>query len=143
MNLRQATFDDEKLLLEWRNDPTVLAVSSVSDRVSAEQHHQWIARALHDEFVYLYVAEVDGVPIGQGRIERAWKAISFKMDTAIIGYSIASEHRKKGYGKQLAYALVKQARAKGFYMVGCRIKRTNMCSVAVAVKAGVNTIEFF
>lgn len=143
MILRPATFADEQLLLDWRNDPTVLAVSSVSIPVTPESHHYWLAKALHDNSVWVYIAEVDGVPVGQGRIERAWKAISPKMDSVVIGYSIAQQERRKGYGKQLAELLVRQAKGMGYQTVSCRIKRGNLCSVSVAMQAGVNAIEFF
>jgi len=143
MNLRPATIDDEKRLFDWRNDPAVLSVSSVSASVSQESHHYWLTKTLADDSVWVFIAEVNGAPVGQGRIERAWKAISPKMDTALIGYSIGKEYRKKGYGKQLAALLVRQAKGMGYQTVGCRIKRTNMCSVAVAIQAGVNSIELF
>lgn len=143
MNLRPATLDDEKLLFDWRNDPTVLAVSSVSVPVTLESHHYWLAKALQDDSVWLYIAEVNGVPVGQGRIERGWKAISPKMDTVMIGYSIDKHERGKGYGKQLVTLLVRQAKGMGYQAIGCRIKRGNMCSVVVAMQAGVNSIELF
>ncbi len=144
MKLRPATFADEALLLEWRNDPQVRANSSYSGEVTPEGHHAWLQRVMLDNEIHLYIAEIDGVPVGQGRIERAWKAYSKKMDSAAIGYSIDVEERGKGYGKQLAEKLVNLARnTHGFGMTMCRIKRGNMCSVKAAIQAGVNTIEFF
>lgn len=144
MILRIATFADEKLLLDWRNDETVRMNSSHTEIVSADSHRFWMAMVMNDTQMALYIAEVDGIPVGQGRIERAWKAISKKMDCGLIGYSIGKEYRKKGYGKLLATELVKLAKGMHDYpRVMCRIKRTNMCSVAVAIKAGVDHIELF
>lgn len=143
MILRPATFADEKLLLEWRNDPTVREVSSHTAEVSAESHHAWLAKVMNDNDSFLWIAEVDGVPVGQGRIERAWKAISKKMDTCLIGYSIGKEYRGKGYGKQLVELLVKEAQSAGYLTVGARIKRTNERSVIVALRSGIQAIEFF
>jgi RimJ/RimL family protein N-acetyltransferase len=144
MILRPATFADEKLLLNWRNDQTVRAVSTNTLEVSEESHKAWLLNIMRDNETQLYIAEVDGIPIGQGRIERAWKAISKKMDSCLIGYSIASEYRRQGHGVQLVTKLVNLAKnTHGYSTVSCRIKRTNMCSVAVAIKAGVHTIELF
>ena len=144
MKLRPATFADESLLLEWRNDPQARANSSYIREVTPEGHHAWLQRIMLDSETHLYIAEIEGVPIGQGRIERAWKAYSKKMDSAAIGYSIDVNERGKGYGKQLVEKLVNLARnTHGFGLVMCRIKRGNMCSVKVAIQAGVNTIEFF
>lgn len=144
MKLRPATFADEQLLLNWRNEPQARANSSYPGEILPESHKAWLSRIILDTETYLYIAEVDGVPIGQGRIERAWKAISKKMDHALIGYSIDANERGKGYGKQLAEKLVNLARnTHGYGLTMCRIKRTNMCSVCVAIHAGVNTIELF
>lgn len=144
MKLRPATFEDESLLLEWRNDPQARANSFYTGEVTPDGHHAWLKRILHDSEVHLYIAEIEGIPVGQGRIERAWKAYSKKMDSAAIGYSIDVNERGKGYGKQLVEKLVNLARnTHGFGLVMCRIKRGNMCSVKVAIQAGINTIEFF
>lgn len=144
MILRPATFADEKILLEWRNDPTVLAVSSNTQVVSEESHKAWLFNVMRDSETQLYIAEIDhGTPIGQGRIERAWKAISKKMDACLIGYSIASRHRGQGWGKRLVRELVKQGHASGYFTVSCRIKRGNTRSVIVAHAGGVDAIEFF
>ncbi len=144
MIIRPATFADEKLLLYWRNDPTVLAVLPDSTPLSEERHKRWLVMMLtgHDDSL-LYIAEIDGVPIGQGRIERAWKAISRKMDSCLIGYSIGEEYRGKGHGHRLAEMLVFQAREVGYSTAACRIKRTNTLSIEVARKAGVDVIELF
>ena len=144
MKLRPATFADESLLLEWRNEPQSRANSSYTGEVTLEGHRAWLQRVMLDNDTHLYIAEIGGIPVGQGRIERAWKAYSRKMDSAAIGYSIDVNERGKGYGKQLAEKLVNLAKnTHGFGMTMCRIKRGNMCSVKVAIGAGVNTIEFF
>lgn len=144
MKLRPATFADESLLLEWRNEPQSRANSSYAGEVTPEGHHAWLRRVMLDNDTHLYIAEIEGIPVGQGRIERAWKAYHRKMDSAAIGYSIDVNERGKGYGKQLAEKLVNLAKnTHGFGMTMCRIKRGNMCSVKVAIGAGVNTIEFF
>ncbi len=144
MKLRPATLADESLLLEWRSEPLTRANSSYAGEITPEGHRAWLQRVLLDHETHLYIAEIDGVPVGQGRIERAWKAYSKKMDSAAIGYSIDVNERGKGYGKQLVEKLVNLARnTHGFGLVICRIKRGNMCSVKVAIQAGINAIEFF
>ncbi len=144
MKLRPATIDDEALLLMWRNEPSTRANSSYTAEVTPESHQVWLQRLLLDRDAHLYIAEVGGIPVGQGRIERAWKAYSRKMDSALIGYSIDVNERGKGYGKLLAEKLVNLARqTHGYGLVMARIKRGNMCSVRAAINAGVNNIELF
>lgn len=141
--LRLTRLEDAPLLLTWRNDPDVRAVVSSSKELNIEEHVAWLSQKLTSRDAWLYVAELDNLPIGQGRIERSWKALSPKMDSVHIGYSIASEHRGKGYGKQLVRLLVEQAHTLGFATVNARIKRGNLKSLIVAMQAGVNGIELF
>jgi RimJ/RimL family protein N-acetyltransferase len=141
--LRQATMNDAKLLLEWRNDPDVLAMVSDPRPLDEERHLRWLTSMLTMQGAWLFIAEAEGVPVGQGRIERSWKALSPKMDAVNIGYSIAKEHRGKGYGKQLVANLVERAHMLGFSTVSARIKRGNLRSIVVAMQAGVNGIELF
>lgn len=144
MKLRPAVFTDEALLLEWRNEPLTRANSSHTGEITIESHRYWMQRVMLDRDTHLYIAEVDGVPVGQGRIERAWKAISKKMDSALIGYSVDVKKRGNGYGKLIAEKLVCLARhTHGYGLVMARIKRGNLCSVKVAINAGVNNIELF
>lgn len=144
MKLRPATFSDESILLEWKNDPIVRENSSYKGSIPQENHARWLHRILSDNETHLYIAEIDAIPIGQGRIERSWKAISKKMDCALIGYSIDANERSKGYGKILARKLVSLARnTHGYSLVMARIKRTNRKSIAVAIHAGVDNIELF
>lgn len=144
MNLRPVTFDDAELLLAWRNDPDALKNSSNTLPVSEQSHNVWMNTVMMNSDIYVYIAEIDGAPVGQGRIERAWKAISKKMDSALLGYSIDKHYRQKGYGTELCSLLVNLAtKHHGYAQTLCRIKRTNMCSVKVAIAAGVHVVEFF
>lgn len=147
MILRRAIEKDELLLLEWRNDPSVLAISCNALPVTPENHHQWFMKILsfqNENEVFIWIAEVDGIPVGRGQIERAYNMLSLKTDACMIGYSIGRDHRGKGYGKQLVAELVKLAKdVHGFATVICYIKRTNLCSAHLAITCGVNTIELF
>lgn len=144
MILRPATFADEKLLFDWRNDPTVREVSSNTEEITTHSHSKWLARMIaNTDGALLFIAEVDGIPVGKGQIERAWKTYAFTMDTGMIGYSIQEDLRGKGYGLQLATMLVAQAKSLGYATVGARIKRTNLCSIHVALAAGIQAIEIF
>jgi UDP-2,4-diacetamido-2,4,6-trideoxy-beta-L-altropyranose hydrolase len=145
MNLRPATVADEKLLLDWRNDPTVVEMLHDPRPITPQEHGKWLRRILlmdHCE-MRLFVAEVDGVPVGQGRIERSWKTLSPKTDTCHLGYSLGKEWRGKGYGVELVARLVGAARVHRYATVACRIKRTNTRSVLTATRAGVDVIELF
>lgn len=143
ITLRSATIDDSNLLFAWRNDPDVIAMRSNNTPDTRVAHDRWMSLMLSDqEVVEMYIAELDGVPIGQGRVERCFKAMSPKMDACLLSYSIDKAYRGQGYGKQLVTLLTAIGKQR-YATVSCRIKRTNFPSAAVAMQAGVDAVELF
>lgn len=69
LSARPARPDDALVLLRWRNDPEVRAVSRASDAVSWTSHRQWFGRVLADPARRLYVVEYDGRPVGTVRFD--------------------------------------------------------------------------
>ena len=142
ITLRSVSPEDSDLLFAWRNDPDVIMMRSNLTPDTREEHDRWMRFVARSTDIDAYIAELDGVPIGQGRIERTFKALSPKMDTCVLSYSIDKDHRGLGYGKQLVTLLT--AIGKQQYMtVTCRIKRTNIRSLLAAVRGGVNAVELF
>lgn len=143
ITLRSATIDDSDLLFAWRNDDNVIAMRSNNTPDTRQAHDRWMSLMLSgQEVVEMYIAELDGVPIGQGRVERCFKALSPKMDSCLLSYSIDAAYRGQGYGKQLVTLLTAIGRQR-YATVSCRIKRTNTRSLLVAVYSGVNAVELF
>lgn len=91
--MRQATMDDAELLLAWRNDPAVREASFSTAVVELEGHKAWLA----SKFGSIRIAEVDGVPVGQVRV-----------DGDTVSYSVAAEYRGKGYGTQIIRSVMRQ-----------------------------------
>lgn len=136
------------MLLRWRNDPETRAMSSDTSEISLGEHLAWMHKRLNQgrldaAYSGLYVAEVNGEPVGTGRIDRGYTSLSLRMDSCKLGYSIDPDVRGKGYGKLLVEALNRNARRMGYAMVCCRIRRSNTKSLLCAAKAGVNSIELF
>lgn len=142
---RPATLQDEKILFDWRNDPTVIAQLSNPRAVELKEHSRWLKSILSCTVGdHLYITELDGVPIGQGRIERNYTALNPRMDSCLIGYSIQKDYRGHGFGRQLVAFLVKEATiTHGYATVKVRVKRTNIQSALVAMVCGVHAIELF
>jgi RimJ/RimL family protein N-acetyltransferase len=71
LTLRRATVADADLLLDWRNDPTTRGQSGDTSELSLEPHRAWLAdRLARVDDVRIFIAEVDGVPVAQLRVER-------------------------------------------------------------------------
>jgi RimJ/RimL family protein N-acetyltransferase len=87
------------VLLRWRNDPDVRAVSRTSGLTSWTDHQRWFASALESPDRVLLVAESAGRRVGTARFDRhspkEWE----------VSITLAPEQRGRGLaGKVLAAA---------------------------------------
>lgn len=77
--LRLAEPGDGDLLLDWVNRPDSLAAKlRTAAPISRTDHEHWYAARLAAEHCRIWIAEVDGLAIGQVRIERRGPA--FEVD---------------------------------------------------------------
>ena len=146
LTIRPATIEDAVLLWHWRNDPETRAMSSDTTEITLDQHINWLTKRLKNaayDGSAIVIAELDGSPIGTGRIDRGWDALSRTVDSCLLGYSINKDHRGHGYGNLLVTQLVALAQNMGYSTVKCRIRRTNSRSIMCAAMSGVNAIELF
>jgi RimJ/RimL family protein N-acetyltransferase len=121
MIFRDATLDDADLLLAWRNDPTTRAMSGNSDIVPREAHLTWLATGNKR----LYIAEVDGVPVGTMREAQG-----------TLSWTIAPEHRGKGLGSLMLKSFIESQRGR----LKAEIKPENVASIRMAQKAGMEQV---
>ncbi len=91
INIRRATEADMQLYFDWANDKMTRANAVHQEQIPLENHQKWFAGKVKSEKAVLYVAELNGEPIGQVR---------FDLDhgNAIIDYAIDAHHRGKGLG---------------------------------------------
>jgi len=120
MNIRLATRDDAQLLLAWRNDPLTRAMSKSLHEVQWDEHVRWLNSRLTRIEPHLYIAEIDGAPVGTIRI-----------DGDEISYTVAPEHRGRGYATEM----LRWAHAQ-FGSLRAEIKPENVASVKAAERAG-------
>jgi spore coat polysaccharide biosynthesis predicted glycosyltransferase SpsG/RimJ/RimL family protein N-acetyltransferase len=90
---RPARAADADLLLAWRNDAAVRAVSHTTHEVAPAEHAAWLARVLADPDRTLLVVERDGAPVGTVRFDR-------QGHEATLSVTIAPEQRGRGVGVQ-------------------------------------------
>ncbi len=123
---RLATLGDAEVLLEWRNNPSTREASHNTDLISEDEHIHWLKRILANENRKLYVAEIDGVPVGTVRVDS--EAFGYE-----LSWTISPEMRGSGIGKamvlQLANNMPEPIRAE--------IKAGNIASIRIAEGAGM------
>jgi UDP-2,4-diacetamido-2,4,6-trideoxy-beta-L-altropyranose hydrolase len=131
--LRNVEAEDEKLLLEWANDPEVRQFGFSPDSIDSVEHHQWFQRRLADPDRFrIYVAEAaSGIPVGQVRFELTeggyW----------LISYSVDRPFRRLGLGTRILRDAIRHqashSMAIGF--VG-RVRKRNQASCRIFAQLG-------
>ncbi|MFM5951036.1 MAG: N-acetyltransferase family protein [Micrococcales bacterium] len=128
--LRLATQEDCRQLFEWRNDPTTVAMSLVSEPVPWENHVRWFDSVLGNPARHLLVGEVDGVRCGTVRFDEV-------DDTAEISITVSPDFRGQGIGGKLLEVAADWAKNElGLGHIIAQIKATNPASIAIFKKAG-------
>ncbi|HMS61571.1 MAG TPA: bifunctional UDP-2,4-diacetamido-2,4,6-trideoxy-beta-L-altropyranose hydrolase/GNAT family N-acetyltransferase [Solirubrobacteraceae bacterium] len=90
---RPATPADSDLLLSWRNDPRVRAVSRETDAIAPATHRAWLTAALTNRDRTLLIVERSGAPVATVRFDRG------PLEAA-ISITVAADRRGVGVGTQ-------------------------------------------
>jgi RimJ/RimL family protein N-acetyltransferase len=85
------------MLREWRNDAETVRFSGTSRRVAPSQHARWVAARLIDPTTRLLIAEQDGVPVGQVRID-------VTAANGVVSLAVAPEARGRGVAQAMLRA---------------------------------------
>ncbi len=139
ITLRPATMDDRDLLQQWRHD-----YKPVEAGLHEFWVRGWVERMKECPREGLYIAEVDHLAVGTGRITASLiDCTDVECPRCDIHYFIALGERRKGYGRQLVQALVKKATEEmGYKTVSASIERQNWASFTCALMGGVHAVEF-
>ena len=130
--LRPAVASDEGLLLEWRNEPETRRQSLHQAPVSPEQHARWFRdRLARPSECRIYIADVDGAPVGQARVEVTGEG------RGEISIAVAAGSRGRGLGRTLIAKATEHAAADlGTSSVAAVVKRENVASLRAFETAG-------
>lgn len=131
MTLRRATPDDAERLLAWRNDERTRQFSFSPDPVALGDHLAWLERRLAAPDTRLWIAEVDGEPVGQVRAERR------PAGTAELHIAVAPHARGRGLAApMLAAASTAAAEELGVRRVVGLVMGANAASRRAFERAG-------
>jgi RimJ/RimL family protein N-acetyltransferase len=118
---------DAGRLLTWRNDPVTRGNSHVAPAIDAEEHGRWLASTLSNSERQLWIAEVDGQPVGTVRVDHDDAGYR-------LSWTVAPEARSQGIGKRMVADIVGRL---GSVPVRAEVKAGNIASVQVAEHAGL------
>ena len=124
LSFRKPTIEDMKLFFYWANDPVVREQSYNSVFIDLERHKQWFESALNEEAYFLYIFQnSEGEDIGQVRIQKQ------KNKEALIGISIVSTQRGKGYAKEMLILATNEFfKSNPDFLINAYIKEDNISS---------------
>jgi RimJ/RimL family protein N-acetyltransferase len=127
MNLRLATIEDCEILFAWRNDLATRLASRNSAPIAFNEHKRWLVKTLDNPKRALYVAELEGTPVGTVRTDMVG-------DVAEISWTVAPEHRGRGIGKLMVRTLAQSISGP----IRAEVKGSNLASIRIAEAAGLS-----
>lgn len=125
IHLRNANMQDAAFLHRLRNDLETRANSHNTAPTSWSDHVRWLDWNLKDQFVKIYIGVIFDADVGTVRVEE-------ESTGKLFSWTIAPEHRGKGYGQALVKAV---ANATGGRLKA-EIKAGNIGSQVIAERAG-------
>jgi RimJ/RimL family protein N-acetyltransferase len=137
LNFREAIIDDSKQFFDWANDSAVREQSFNSSAIEWENHNDWFISKIKDTTCLMLIFQNDDYNnIGQVRIQKEDDKV------ALIGVSVSSEHRGKGYANEMLKL------ASDFFLknnpefyINAYIKNNNFSSKCAFEKAEFEFIE--
>jgi len=126
MQLRKATLDDWKILLDWRNDPITRENSFEQGKISEQTHKLWFNDSLLNPNRDIYILEDNNIPVGSIRSDITWD------NQYILSWSVAPDQRGKGYGTKILEIYLQNK--KGEFVA--EIKPENIMSIKMVEKNG-------
>jgi RimJ/RimL family protein N-acetyltransferase len=91
-------------------------------------HKHWLKRILARRDSRLFIAEIDGEPVGNIRVD-----YSKTLNRHELSYVIAPEHRRKGYGQEMLKLTVDRLTG----LITAKVKETNIASKKIAAAIGM------
>jgi spore coat polysaccharide biosynthesis predicted glycosyltransferase SpsG/L-amino acid N-acyltransferase YncA len=107
---RRAELDDASALYDWRNDPSVRAVSRTKDELSWDGHIAWLTQTLAREDRELWIIQRYGEPVGTVRFDCLERDCDAETPSSVWEVSITVAPSLRGQG--LAGILLREAEAE-------------------------------
>lgn len=137
LSLRKPTIEDMEIYFSWANDPVVRKQSYNSSVIDLEGHKQWFESVINNEAYFMCICQnAEGENVGQVRIQKN------ENKESLIGISIDSNHRGKGYAKEiLTLATNLFLKSNHGFLINAYIKEGNLSSKFAFENAGFNYVE--
>lgn len=129
IHLQKADLSDSEFLFVCRNDALTRQNSVTQSELDPVKHGEWLAKALANPDIALYIALSGGEKVGTVRIERAVGNADYDNE---LSWTVHPAFRGRGLGK----LIVKKATLESGSRILARIRKANESSLRIAEFAG-------
>jgi RimJ/RimL family protein N-acetyltransferase len=130
LNLREVRASDEKLLYNWRNDPSLVPRSSGQRPVACDEHTRWFKSSLCNPSRRLQIIEVGEQPAGALRFDRAGPKL------AVISVYLIEGFTGRGYGPQAIRRASQAVATEWAVCVAACVRIDNFSAAKAFLKSG-------
>lgn len=135
LKLRRINSNDIELLFLWANDKLVRENAFNQKRIEWENHLKWFDKMYSNNNCILLILELNEKPLGQIRFDK-----SHDDDIWQIDYSIATEFRGRGLGKELIRkGLIYMYQHYPNTIIIAKVKAVNIPSIKVFTQLGFDS----
>ncbi len=131
LNIRSASTDDSKDILEWRNDSLSRKFSINSKLINRTDHLKWLKKNLNNSNNYLFICLFNRQKVGFVRYEKK------KNDRFYVSINMNPKFRNKGLAARILINSQNRKKIKETkLLLYARIKINNLRSIRAFKKAG-------
>ncbi len=142
ISVRKATSED--LLILYQFEEALIEANRPMDEtmVSENFHYYDLAQMIADEDAEVFIAEMDGKPVGSGSIKIRKGLAHNRFDVyAHLGFMYTEpEYRRQGINQKIIEASIKWAHEKGLQEVRLQVYSENLPAIKAYEKLGFKSI---
>jgi RimJ/RimL family protein N-acetyltransferase len=129
MEIRLATMNDSKFLLDCRNDLQTRMASHNSDLIPEKNHIEWLKKTLYGDVKNIYIVSEKNAKVGTVRVD---VIVKNSLDIAEISWTVAKDSRGNGFAKKMVRLVTDTIKIPLY----AEIKKGNIASIKVAESIG-------
>lgn len=134
MRVRPVRREDSELLLTWRSDPGTRESAFQQGPIIPAEHEEWINTKLADPCCEIWIGELDGLPVGQVRLDVDATQL------ATIDITVAPGARGRGIGQRLLHDVL-EVQSTHAEVLRAVVLAGNVASAAVFEREGFTAVS--
>lgn len=131
IKLRDVREDDVEVVYRWTQDPETRKNAPDPKGFSFESHKKWFQKKLNDKNAYIFIGQLNNLPVGQIRFE------VIKENKLSLSIMIDQNYRGKGIGTELVNNGIRHLKnkIKNFNIIA-KVRTFNEASTKIFKKNG-------